>query len=99
MILVHLKTRPSALGMSDPICGPLIHNFVDEIYEDKVDNENSVYFKNFENGVGKYLEKENIYVSVEEMEKYQSIKVQQFSPYTVILSVGKRRAFRETWLA
>ena len=43
-------------------------------------------------GKGKYL-------SVEEMEKYQSIKVQQFSPYTVILSVGKRRVFRETWLA
>ena len=24
------KTRPSALGMSDPIWGPLIHIFVDE---------------------------------------------------------------------
>ena len=47
------QTRPSALGMSDPICGPLIHNFVGETYGDKVDYENSVYFKNFENGVGK----------------------------------------------
>ena len=47
--------------MSDPICGPLIHNFVDETYEDKVDYENSVYFKNFETGVGIYLEKENIF--------------------------------------
>ena len=29
--LGHTKvTRPSALGMSDPIWGPLIHNFVDE---------------------------------------------------------------------
>ena len=25
-----LKTRPSALGMSDPIWGPLIHIFEDE---------------------------------------------------------------------
>ena len=40
---IAVKTRPSALGMSDPICGPLIHNFVDETYEDKVDYENSVY--------------------------------------------------------
>ena len=26
----YLQTRPSALGMSDPILGPLIHIFVDE---------------------------------------------------------------------
>ena len=24
------KTRPTAFGMSDPICGPLIQNFVDD---------------------------------------------------------------------
>ena len=49
--------------MSDPICGPLIHNFVDQTYEDKVNYENSVYFKNFENGGkgGKFLEKKNIF--------------------------------------
>ena len=41
-------------------------------------------------GKGKYL-------SVEEMEKYQSIKVSKSNSF--ILSVGKRRAFRETWLA
>ena len=46
-------------------------------------------------GKGKYL-------SVEEMEKYQSIKVQQFSPYTVILSVVKgelleRLGWHEMW--
>ena len=35
--------------MSDPICGPvsLIHSFGDEEL-DKVNDENSVYFKNFE---------------------------------------------------
>ena len=46
-------------------------------------------------GKGKYL-------SVEEMEKYQSIRVSKsnrFHLYTVILSVGKRSTFRETWLA
>ena len=41
-------------------------------------------------GKGKYL-------SVEEMEKYQSIKVSKSNSF--ILNVGKRRAFRETWLA
>ena len=46
--------------MSDPICGPLIHNFLDETL-DQVNYENSVYFKNFETGVGIYLEKENIF--------------------------------------
>ena len=54
-------TRPSAIGMPDPTCGPLIHNFVDETYEDKVDYENSIHFKNFETRVGKYLEKENMF--------------------------------------
>ena len=28
--LSQMKTRPSALGMSDPIWGPIIHIFVDE---------------------------------------------------------------------
>ena len=39
-----METRPSALGMSDPIFGPSIHNFVDERL-DQVNFENSVYFK------------------------------------------------------
>ena len=40
------KTRPSALGMSDPIWGPLIHIFVDEkkIEKDKdLDQVNCEY--------------------------------------------------------
>ena len=41
-----MKTGPSALGMSDPICRPLIHNFVDETQR-QVNNENSDYFKIF----------------------------------------------------
>ena len=58
-------TRPSALGMWDPICGPLIHNFVDERLH-QVNYENSVYFKDFkkkgERKGGKYLEKGNMFV-------------------------------------
>ena len=41
-----IKTRPSALGMSDPIWGPLIHIFVDEkkIEKDKdLDQVNCEY--------------------------------------------------------
>ena len=48
--------------MSDPICEPLIHNFVDETL-DQVNYENSVYFKIFENGEetgGIYLETKNM---------------------------------------
>ena len=51
--VISISPIKSALGMSGPICGPLIHNFVGETYGDKVDYENSVHFKNFENGVGK----------------------------------------------
>ena len=40
-------TRPSALVMFDPICGPLIHYFVDE-NKNQVNNENSVNSKNSE---------------------------------------------------
>ena len=42
----YLGTRPSALGMSDPIWGPLIHIFVDEkkIEKDKdLDQVNCEY--------------------------------------------------------
>ena len=49
--------------MSDPIRGPLNHDFVDETYYDQVNYENSVYFKNFENGEetgGIYLETKNM---------------------------------------
>ena len=35
------RHRPSALGMSDPICRPLIYNFVDETQR-QVNNENSI---------------------------------------------------------
>ena len=58
------STRPSALGMSDPKRGPLIHNFVYETYHDQVNYENSVYFKFFEIGEGTggiYLEKKNAF--------------------------------------
>ena len=41
-------TRPSALGMFDPICGHLIYNFVDE-KQNQVNNENSVNSKISEN--------------------------------------------------
>ena len=63
-IIITMTTRPSALGMSDPIRGPLIHNFVYETYHDQVNYENSVYFKKFENGEGTggiYLEKKNTF--------------------------------------
>ena len=40
-------TRPSALGMLDPICGSLIHNFVTE-KQNQLNNENSVNSKNSE---------------------------------------------------
>ena len=44
-------------------------------------------------GGGKYLEKENIYL----WRRWKTIKVSKSNSF--ILSVGKRRAFRETWLA
>ena len=40
-------TRPSALGMLDPISGPFIHNFVTE-KQNQLNNENSVNSKNSE---------------------------------------------------
>ena len=50
-----LRTRPSALGMSDPICGPWIHNFGEGKY---------IFLqgeKNAEEKGGIYLEKDNVY--------------------------------------
>ena len=41
-------TRLSALGMFDPICGHLFHNFVDE-KQNQVNNEKSVNSKISEN--------------------------------------------------
>ena len=71
----------TALGMSDPIFGPSIHNFVDERL-DQVNFENSVYFKDLKKGErkgGKYLEKRNMFV--EEEKKTEEGKEQQGEKY------------------
>ena len=47
--MIAKETRPSALGMSDPIPGSFIHNFVYETQYDQVNYEDAVYFKFFEN--------------------------------------------------
>ena len=57
------------LGMSDPICGPLTPNFVDETL-DHINYETSVFSRIWKNGErkgGKYLESENMFFCVEDI--------------------------------
>ena len=62
-----MKTRPSALDISDPTCGPLLYEFVDET-PDQVNCGNSVYVKKFLWRILK-TEKENIFFAAEKINR------------------------------